>query len=267
MAAAPAAAVLAAGTAAASCVPGGLQPCSVRRPKGRRLTGLLGLIVAAFASGASTFAARASLLTSYCLNVRIRVKPERRTDFLACIKANQQGTLKSEPLALEYLFGEDDTTPCTFHFHEQYRGREGFEAHTRAPHFIEWEEFASTDPFTEPPEVVFFNERGAPRPGKAADGKRYCVSVKMSIKPDRRDDFLICIAANRRGTLDAEPLALAYVFGEDENRPNTFHFQEAYEGREGFKAHTKTAHFASWEKFASSDPFSEAPEVAFWEEQ
>ena len=54
------------------------------------------------------------------------------------------------------MFGEDEKTPNTFHFYESYKGREGFEAHTKTPHFAAWEKFASSDPFTKPPEVVFF---------------------------------------------------------------------------------------------------------------
>ena len=45
------------------------------------------------------------------------------------------GTLTKEPLAVEYTYGEDETTRNTFHFHEKYKGRAGFEAHTKAPHF------------------------------------------------------------------------------------------------------------------------------------
>lgn len=38
----------------------------------------------------------------------------------------------------------------------RYLGEAGFKAHTQAPHFAAWEEFAATDPFTEPPVVKFF---------------------------------------------------------------------------------------------------------------
>lgn len=36
----------------------------------------------------------------FCLNVCLRVKPERREDFLQCICANQAATLSAEPLAV-----------------------------------------------------------------------------------------------------------------------------------------------------------------------
>lgn len=55
-----------------------------------------------------------------------------------------------------YDWGESANEPNTFHFHEQYKGRKGFEAHAAAPHFKAWEEFASTGPFTKEPEVNFY---------------------------------------------------------------------------------------------------------------
>ena len=54
--------------------------------------------------------------------------------------------------------------------------------------------------------------------------------------------------------------------GEDTEQPNTFHFYEKYEGRGGFEAHTQTEHFADWEVFAATDPFTEPPVVSFYEE-
>lgn len=183
-----------------------------------------------------------------------------------CIRNNQQGTLETEELAKEYLFGEDVSLPNTFHFHEQYEGRDGFNAHAQSPHFAVWEKFAATDPFTKSPEVFFYAERRAPGEGNAECKGRYCLNVRMGIKPERRDEFLSCIANNQRGTLESEPLALEYVFGEDENVPNVFHFHEQYVDRKGFDAHTKTKHFAAWEAFVETDPFSQLPEVSFFQE-
>ena len=47
----------------------------------------------------------------YCLNVALYVKPERREEFIETIAANQRGTLTTEPLAVTYLWGEDEETP------------------------------------------------------------------------------------------------------------------------------------------------------------
>ena len=99
----------------------------------------------------------------FCLNVCLRVKPERREEFLACIRANQKGTLATEPLAVTYAYGEDESTPDTWRFFEQYEGKAGFEAHTKTEHFAAWEAFASSEPspFSAPPEVRFFVEDSA----------------------------------------------------------------------------------------------------------
>ena len=96
-------------------------------------------------------------------------KSQVRDEFLTVIKNNKKGTDTTEPLALQYTFGEStsggiaglpDGIPNTFHFHEQYmgdnHGKEGFEAHQQAPHFADWETFVGTDPFTKPPEVFLF---------------------------------------------------------------------------------------------------------------
>ena len=54
-----------------------------------------------------------------CVNVQLRVKPERRDEFIQCIRQNQQGTLQTEPLAIEYVWGEDTEEANTFHFYEK----------------------------------------------------------------------------------------------------------------------------------------------------
>jgi quinol monooxygenase YgiN len=97
----------------------------------------------------------------FCLNVDLFPKAEIRNEFLQVIANNKQGSDQDEPLCLQYVYGESVDKPDTFHFHEQYSGanggKEGFDAHTQAPHFAAWEAFASTgEPFTQPPVVYFF---------------------------------------------------------------------------------------------------------------
>ena len=94
----------------------------------------------------------------FCLNVNVFVKPERREDFLKAIAVNSAGTLSNEPLNISYIWGESTTEKNTFHFQEQFRGEEGFIAHTNSPHFAVWKEFADAEdsPFWKPPVVVFF---------------------------------------------------------------------------------------------------------------
>ena len=97
--------------------------------------------------------------TAFCVTVNLYPKIELREAFLEVIQINKEGTEGTEPLALQYTYGESTTIPNVFHFHEQYTGaedgKEGFNAHAIAPHFVEWEAFAGTDPFAKPPEVYF----------------------------------------------------------------------------------------------------------------
>ena len=99
------------------------------------------------------------LVTSmkYCLNVKISINPARRSEFLANIKNNALGTRTTETGNLKYDWGESTTQPNVFHFQEQFVDKEAFIAHTKAPHFLAWEVFASSaNAFVEPPVVEFF---------------------------------------------------------------------------------------------------------------
>jgi len=203
----------------------------------------------------------------YCLNVQLCIKAERRKEFFECIEANRAGTLDTEPLAVTYLFGEDESTPNTYHFFEQYRGVEGFEAHTQAPHFKAWEAFAATDPFTADPIVSFYTEDCPGEPGPAAAQRGtplYSLNVALHVEPSRRSEFLAALRADRIGAL-AEPNCATYLFGEDVNAPNIFHLFEQYVGREGFEKHVATPHYAAWSEFKATEPFSEPATVSFYE--
>ena len=222
----------------------------------------------------------------YCLNVCLRIKPERRAEFLRCISANQLGTLTTEPLAVTYVYGEDETERDTWRFFEQYVGRGGFDAHCQTPHFANWEEFAATDPFRAPPEVRFFVEDSADTScagsrmvrdalmafggdGYHATARLFCLDVQMRVRPEKRDAFLSALRADQRGALTSEPLAVSYLFGEDAETPDLFHMFEAYSGgRGGFEEHSRTEHYGKWAKFkVNEEPFASPPRVGYYEVQ
>mmetsp|Transcript_30937 Transcript_30937/g.29556 ORF Transcript_30937/g.29556 Transcript_30937/m.29556 type:complete len:142 (+) Transcript_30937:38-463(+) len=96
----------------------------------------------------------------FCVNVNVFVKPERRVEFLKVIAGNAAGTRSNEPLNLSYTWGESTTEKNTFHFQEQFKGKEGFDYHTQSPHFGAWAAFADAEdsPFWKPPVVFFFEE-------------------------------------------------------------------------------------------------------------
>jgi len=80
------------------------------------------------------------------------VKPERREDFLASIRANERDTLSLEPLARAYQWGEDLNVPNRFHFHEAYAGGyAGFQEHLDSEHIAQWDALVQTDPFSDTP--------------------------------------------------------------------------------------------------------------------
>jgi quinol monooxygenase YgiN len=204
----------------------------------------------------------------YCLSVKLCIKSEVRSEFLDCIAANQHGTLSSEPLAVTYVYGEDEKEPNTFHFFEQYQGVEGFEAHTKTPHFAAWEEFASTEPFTEPPVVTFYTDDGWSRPGLAEGeiGRQslFCLNVALHVKEERRTEFLAAMRVDQNGALSVEQACATYLFGEDAKEPNTFHMFEQYIGREGFAEHAKSPYYGAWSDFKATDPFSKPATVAYY---
>jgi quinol monooxygenase YgiN len=197
------------------------------------------------------------------------------------------GTLTTEPLAVTYVYGEDETESDTWRFFEQYVGRDGFDAHCRTPHFAKWEEFASTGPFVAPPEVRFFAEDSADTSclgsrmvrdalvafggdGYHATARLFCLDVRMTVRPEKRDAFLAALRADQRGAVTSEPNAVSYLFGEDATTPNVFHMFEAYSGggRGGFEEHARTEHYGKWAEFKiDEEPFSSPPGVGYYEIQ
>ena len=118
-------------------------------------------VMASQGTGTELFASESNavpLMKKFCVNVNLYVKPERREEFLKTIAINSDGTLSNEPLNISYTWGESTTEKNTFHFQEQFKGEEGFLAHTNTPHFAKWKEFADAEdsPFWKPPVVFFF---------------------------------------------------------------------------------------------------------------
>ena len=94
----------------------------------------------------------------------------------------------------------------------------------------------------------------------------FCVNVNLHVKPERRADFIEVIRINQEGSRTKEKLCKQYLWGESSSTANIFHFQEQFFGEEGFLAHQKSEHFAVWERFVASDPFTRPPEVFLFEE-
>lgn len=233
----------------------------------------------------------------YCLTVCLHIKPERRSDFLQCISANQFYTLTSEPDAITYVYGEDTSISNTWHFFEQYINKAGFDAHSQTQHFAKWEEFVSTDPFTADPQVNFFIEDSSPTAiahgtttdiirdallaysgnGYHATLKLYCKTVQMVIQPEKRTIFLNALRTYQHGALttttDDKPNAnnalVTCLFGEDVEQTNVFYMFEAFtdgEQQEGLEEQAE--YYKQWTQFKVMEkPFLIPPKIEYYEIQ
>jgi len=71
----------------------------------------------------------------------------------------------------------------------------------------------------------------------------FCVNVKLTVKPDRRDEFLSIIKADQAGTLADEANSLQFLVLQDEADDHTFFFHEEYTDKASFEAHCAAPHF------------------------
>ena len=107
---------------------------------------------------------------------------------------------------------------------------------------------------------LFIGSNGFSMSMSATALKPYAVNLKLSVKPERRDDFLSLVKDNQHKTTELEPENLQYVVGEDVDTPNTFYVHEQFLGQEGLDTHRNMPHNADWIKFKESNPFIEGGE-------
>jgi autoinducer 2-degrading protein len=219
--------------------------------------------------------ASSSSLSAFALNIRLVVKPSRTDEFIALIQTNQRATLTTEPDALAYVFGKDVSEPNVFYIHEQFKSQQGFEHHKSTNHNQKYSAFRDTDPYDKDPALDCYTileptattatlATTTTTPRTAAQST-FCVHVEVCVKESRRSDFLQCIAQNQKGSRAQEPKCLQYVYGESVDQANRFVFYEEYTDKEGFDAHTQTPHFAVWQEFVATEPFTTDPVVHFYE--
>ena len=193
-----------------------------------------------------------------CINMKYSIKPECRDDFLSMILQQQKETLSKET-TLQYVVGEDVSTPNTFYIHQQYSGDD---AHTPKEVNSDW--FTTND---DQPIIEYYYSHHTPQhiPIRSA----YCVHVELYINPSVLTEFTSVIQNNSFGSNNNEPLCLQYVYGESTTTPHKFIFHEEYtgdnDGKEGFDAHANAPHFKVWEEFAAKENvFTKDPVVHFF---
>ncbi len=79
----------------------------------------------------------------FAIWVSVRVKPERRDDFLRAIEEDARGSREDEPGCLRFDVLQDDDDPYHYYFYEVYRNEAALAAHCAAPHYQVWAAVAS----------------------------------------------------------------------------------------------------------------------------
>ena len=74
------------------------------------------------------------------LMVNIKVKPDRRDDFIAAIREDAVGTTTKEEGNLQFNVIQDGDDPDRFFLFEVYRDEAALEAHRQTAHFLKYRE-------------------------------------------------------------------------------------------------------------------------------
>jgi autoinducer 2-degrading protein len=76
--------------------------------------------------------------------VKVKVKADRRQDFLKAIEVDALGSERDEPGCARFNVLENAGERNTFYFYEVYRDEAALEAHRAAPHYAVWRAAADT---------------------------------------------------------------------------------------------------------------------------
>ena len=80
----------------------------------------------------------------YTVIVNLQVRPERREEFLAGIRANARASVRDEPGCLRFDVHEKTEDPNKFILYELYQDEAAFyDAHRSAPHYARWREVSA----------------------------------------------------------------------------------------------------------------------------
>ena len=90
----------------------------------------------------------------FVLVVSLKVKPERREDFLKAAKEDSRGSSNDEPNCLRFDVVEDNANPNHFYFYEVYRNEEALKEHSAAPHYQVWRAAVESGVLEEPAVVA-----------------------------------------------------------------------------------------------------------------
>ena len=76
--------------------------------------------------------------------IKVRIKPERRADFLAAIEGDAVGSERDEPGCARFNVLQDATDENIYYFYEVYTDEAAVEAHRAMDHYAVWKAAADT---------------------------------------------------------------------------------------------------------------------------
>jgi (4S)-4-hydroxy-5-phosphonooxypentane-2,3-dione isomerase len=74
----------------------------------------------------------------FAVIVKVRIKPENRSEFIDAMLADGRGSVQNESDCLQFNIVEDHTDPNLLHLYEVYTSEQAFERHKQTPHFQTW---------------------------------------------------------------------------------------------------------------------------------
>jgi autoinducer 2-degrading protein len=77
-------------------------------------------------------------MSMLALWVAVKVKPDKREQFLAAIEDDAICSERDEPGCVRFNVLQDQNDPNQYYFFEVYRDEAALEAHRAAPHYARW---------------------------------------------------------------------------------------------------------------------------------
>ena len=78
----------------------------------------------------------------FALVVSLKVKPDKRAQFLAAAEDDSTCSVRDEPGCVRFDVLEDKADANHFYFYEVYRDDDAFKAHATMPHYARWRKAA-----------------------------------------------------------------------------------------------------------------------------
>lgn len=78
----------------------------------------------------------------YAIFVSVKIKPEKREQFLSVIEDDSICSVRDEPGCVRFDVLQDQSDPDHYYFYEVYQDEAAFQAHTQTPHLARWREAA-----------------------------------------------------------------------------------------------------------------------------